>query len=241
MTIPVNVSMVSIGPGGVPIYRMSTKGSKNLSEADILQRLSQKSGLDVTKNRFWMDVFRDVLFQSLSSNETLDLGFMYAKLYPTGTIPSLTAQPTPEANPVKGRIYFKGEFAEKLAAIGLVNETQTVNLILYEVKQDGVRELNRIESTTARVVMNLNCGKIDAAQADNGVWLEDAKTGARLAGATVSYSDSSTCYVTFPTLPPSGRHRLVIATRNGEDPTAYVLARATRLVDVVNGEEVSRG
>lgn len=233
--------MVSIGPGGVPVYRMTAKGAKNLTEEDILNRISKMSGMDVSKSRYWMDNMRDTMFQSLASNETLDFGFMYAKLYPTGTIPSLTSQPTPEANPVKGRIYFKGEFAEKLAAIKLVNETQTVNLILYEVQQDGVKGLNRIESPTARVVLNLNCGKIVAEQTDNGVWLEDAKTGARLVDATVSYSDSSTCYVSFPTLPATGRHRLVIETRNGEDPNEYVLARATRLVDVVNGEEVSHG
>ena len=241
MKIPVNATLVKIGPGADPAYRMSAKGAKNLKEEDVLNRISAISGQEPAKSRFWMDVFREMMYQSLASNETLDLGFMFAKLYPTGTIPSLTAQPTKEANPVKGRIFFKGEFAERLAALELVNETQTVNLILYEVQQDGVKGLNRIESPTARVVMNLNCGKIVAEQSDNGVWLEEAKTGVKVAAATISYSDSATCYCTFPTLPPTGRYRLVIETRDGQDPNAYVLARAARLVDVVNGEEVRHG
>ena len=241
MKIPVKAALVNIGPGGDPLYRLMTKGNTNLSEADVLQRISAMSGMEPSKGRFWMDNFRDTLFGALSANETVDLGFMFAKLYPTGTISSLTDQPTKEANPVKGRIFFKGEFAAKLAALELVNETQTVNLIIYEVQQDGVQGLNRIESPTARVVMNLNCGMIVAEQTDNGVWLENAKSGEKVAAATISFSDSSTCHCTFPTLPPTGRYRLVIETRDGQDPNAYVLARATRLVDVVNGEEVRHG
>ena len=95
-------------------------------------------------------------------------------------------------------------------------DTLTVNAILYEIQQDGVAELNRIESPTARVVVNGNAIRIDPAQEDNGIWLEDVKTGVKVADGDVSHSDSSTCHVTFPTLPATGRYRLAIATRDGD-------------------------
>lgn len=82
--------------------------------------------------------------------------------------------------------------------------------------------------------------KVVDSQEDNGVIVEDLKTNAKVAEATVVYSDSSTCHVTFPTLPATGRYRLVILTRDGEDPEEYVLARATRIVEIVNAE-VSHG
>ena len=232
--------LVNIGPGETPKYRLLAKNTRKVPEGDVLQRLVTKSGMGISQCRYMLDNLGEVIFEGLAANETLDSGFFFAKLYPTGTIPSLTAQPTKEANPVKGRIFFKGAIAEKLAALELVNETKTVDPLIYEIQQDDVEGLNRIESATARVVMNVNRGKIDPEQEDNGVWLEDLKTGVKVADGDVSYSDSATCHVTFPTLPPTGKYRLVLATRDGEDPAEYVLARATRNVTVVNGE-VSHG
>lgn len=235
--IPVKAVMTTVGEGGTPLYRLLTKNPRHLSESDILMRLGIKSGMEISKARYWMDNLKDVIFEALSANETVDCGFLFAKIYPTGTISSMMAQPTKAENPVKGIVYFKGSLAQRLAMIDLINETQTVNPIIYEVQQDGVEGLNRIESTTARVVINVNRGKIDSTQADNGIWLENLKTSAKVADATVLYSDSSTCHITFPTLPATGKYRLVIATRNGESPEEYVLARATRNVEVVNEEE----
>lgn len=236
MKIPIKAELVNIGPEGEPRYRLRAKRSKFVEEGIVLERLSSKSGMGKSHCRFMMDSVRDVLYEGVAANETLDFGFMYAKLYPTGTIASLTAQPTKSENPVKVRVFFKGALARKVAALDLFNETQTVNLIIYEVAQDGVKDLNRIESNTARIVMNVNCGKIDSEQEDNGVWLEDPNTGVKVADATISYSDHSVCFFTFPTLPPTGKYRLVIETRNGESPDEYVLARATRNVNVINEE-----
>ena len=236
MAIPIKAVANTVRPGEEPDYRLLAKDPRHVPENELLRRLTEKSGFDASKGRYWMDNFQTTIFDALAANETVDCGFLYAKLYPSGTIPSLTAQPTKEANPVRGRVFFKGEFAKRLAAIELVNETQTVNPIIYELQQDGVDGLNRIESATARIVINVNRAKVDPAQVDNAVILEDPKTNAKVAEATVAYSDSSTCHVTFPTLPATGKYRLVILTRDGENPDEYVLARATRLVDVVNGE-----
>ena len=235
MAIPVRAILTNMAVGETPEYRLLAKDPRKVPEAEYLQRVSEKSGIEPTRCRFVLDNARDVLFKGLAANETFDLGFLYAKLYPSGTIPSLTAQPTKAANPVKGRVFFKGDFARKLRELDLVNETLTVDPILYEVYQDGASDRNRIESVTARVVINGNRIKIAAEQEDNGIWLESLKTGEKLVDATVSYSDSATCDCTFPELPPTGKYRLVLATRNGQSPDEYVLARATRNVFVVNG------
>ena len=240
MKIPITVIPVTVGPGETPRFRMIAKNPKNLPPEEILRRLSAKNGMEMSTNRYWLDNLGAVVYEALAANETVDCGFAYGKLYPTGTLPSLTAQPTKEANPVRGRIFFKGEMANRLAEIELVNETQSVNVIIYEVQQDGVTAPNCIESTTARVVLNVNRGKIVSGQTDNGLWIEDLKTNVKVADGVVIYSDSSTCHATFPTLPPTGTYRLVLATRDGQSPDEYVLARATRNVFVRN-EEVNHG
>ena len=45
---------------------------------------------------------------------------------------------------------------------------------------------------------------------------------------------SATCHVTFPTLPETGKYRMVLATRDGNDPNEFSLARVTRNVTVIH-------
>lgn len=240
MNIPVQAVLSSLPVGETSIYRLTSVNVKKVTEPEFMKLMSVKTGMTEALCRFFGDCQRDVIYTCLGNNEAVDMGFLYAKLYPTGTIASLTEQPTKEANPIKARVFFKGDFAKKIAQFELVNQTVTVNATLYEFYQDGASDVNRIESSSARVVVNGNEIKIDANQADNGVWLEHPTTGVKVAQGVVSQSDSSTCHCTFPTLPTTGLYRFVLATRNGEDPAAYALARATRNVFVVNGE-VSNG
>lgn len=214
------------------LYRLLASCPYHIGEEAFLRYMAEEMGISLAQCRFWLDTFRNLLFRLLSENADIDLGFLLAKLYVGGSIESIGDQPTKERNPVLGRVFFKGDFAEQLKAIEVVNDTVTVAAILYELLQDGVAEQNRIESETARVVVNGSKIRIDAEQSDNGVWLENISTGVKVADATVSYSDASTCYFTFPTLPSTGKYRLVLATRNGEDPNVYALAKVTRNVYV---------
>jgi len=141
---------------------------------------------------------------------------------------------------VSGRIknnrnFAKGDLASAIAAIEVVNDTLTVSALINEVMQDDASDRNRIEAPTKRVVVTGNGLKQDATQTDNGVWLENVDTGIKVASGGVSYSDASTIFVAFATLPSTGRYRLVVATRNGEDAGTYALAKLTRYVYVVNG------
>ena len=232
--IKVKATLSNLRVGETPKYRMIVKEPKKVDEPEFLRRLAVKVGQDRIQGRFWRDAFRDVLFASLADNEAGELNFLYAKLHVAGSLLSATEQPTKEENPVKSRVFLKGELMDALAAFDVVNDTLTVAAILYEVMQDGVTERNRIESTGARIVINGSAIRIDSAQEDNGVWLEDPKTGEKLADGTVIHSDSSTCHVKFPTLPQTGKYRLVLATRDGNDPNEFALAKVTRNVTVIH-------
>ena len=73
--------------------------------------------------------------------------------------------------------------------------------------------------------------------ADEGVWLEDLKTGERKATAEIAASSLIEVTCAFASLPPAGRYRLVVATRagNGAD---YKLVTATREVSVKDADAV---
>lgn len=214
------------------LYRLVAIDPHRVTEGEFLHLLATEMGQSESKCRYWLDTFRNLLFRLLTENADVDLGFLMAKLYVGGSIKSMGEQPTKERNPVRGRIIFKGDFASRLKAMEVANDTVTVAAILYELKQDGVADQNRIESETARVVVNGSNIRIDSAREDEGVWLESLSTGVKVADATVSYSDASTCYFTVPALPPTGKYRLVVATRNGENPDDFALAKVTRNVYV---------
>ena len=232
--IKVKATLSNLRVGERPNYRMIVKEPKKVDEVEFLRRIAAKAGQDRIQGRYWLDAFRDVLFAALADNEAVDLNFLYAKLHVAGSLPAATEQPTKAENPVRPRVFLKGELMDALAAFDVVNDTLTVAAILYEVMQDGASEQNRIESPTARVVLNGNAIRIDSAQEDNGVWLEDLKTGEKLADGTVIHSDSATCHVTFPTLPVTGKYRLVLATRDGNDPNEFSLAKVTGNVTVIH-------
>ena len=224
----------SFAVGEQPCYRLVPKDVKKISETDFLARLAQKAGQDPVQARYWLDSFRDVLFGYLADNKAVDLNFLYGKLYVGGSLNSVTDQPTKEANPIRPRIFAKGALAAAIAMLDVANDTQTIQALINEVMQDDASDRNRIEAANKRIVITGNGLKLDPDREDNGVWLENLTTGTKIATGEVSYSDESTIFVKFTTLPSTGRYKLVVATRNGEDPETYALAKLTRKVFVVN-------
>ena len=235
MSIKCKAVLSNLSVGEPPCYRLVPQDVTKIDEAEFLSRLATKAGQDTVQARYWLDTFRDVFYAYLAENKAIDLNFLYGKLYVGGSLNSITDQPTKEANPVKPRIFAKGELASAIAALDVVNDTLTVSALINEVMQDDASDRNRIEAAQKRVVITGNGLKQDATQTDNGVWLENVDTGIKVADGTVSYSDGSTIFVSFATLPTTGKYKLVVATRNGEDAATYALAKLTRLVYVVNG------
>ena len=167
MNITTKAVLSNLRRGESPCYRLVPTNVTHITEKEFLERLSAAASQDPAQARYWLDTFRDQLFRLMAQNCAVDTGFLFAKLNVRGSVASATEQPTRQANPVEGVVYFTGEIVSQ---------------------------------------------------------------------GTVTYSDSSTCYVTFATLPPTGRYRLAIATRDGEDPETYSLAKVTRIVQVINGE-----
>lgn len=234
MAIKVKPTLTPFSVGGNTVFRLVTDNPEKTDETKFLIGLSDKIKLGCSQCRAFLDGFRDTLFENLTENKAVDLGFMYAKLYATGSLTSLTEQPTKERNPVKACIWLRGELADQIARIECVNDTKSVEAVLYEIMQEGASGTNRIESTTALVTINGSLIALDPTQTDTGVCLTRDDSDEVVAVASVSYSDQSVIRCTFPTLPETGRYRLVIATRNAQDPKEFVPCKLTRRVQVVN-------
>ena len=220
--------------GAQQLYRLVPTSTKTVTEAEFIALLAAEAKQGETEARFWADNYRDVLFKQLMLNNAVDLGFAYAKLYVRGSLKSASDQPTKKENPVVANITIKGSLAELMKSLEVINDTMTVDVFIYELMQDGADAPGTLDTPNARVVINAKNCRIDPSRADEGVWLEKAD-GTVAAVGEVTYSDSSTVYAKFATLPETGVYTLVLATRNGESADAYAVARATRRGQVVLG------
>ena len=232
-TIKCNAVLTNLPVGEKTYYRLIPQNLKKVPEDEFLRRMAEKTGQSEAMSRFWMDAFRDELYAALASNEAVDLGFLYAKLYIGGSLQSANEQPTRDKNPIEAKCFTKGALADKIGMIAVVNDTKSAGAILYEVWQDGAETNNLVQAAGVRIVLNGNCIKLTADD-DNGVWLENLTTGVKVAEADVGYSDSSVIHCSFATLPESGQYRLVVATRNAQDPGEYPVEKLSRRVTVVN-------
>ena len=222
-----------VAEGETARYRLVPQDVVKIDETEFLTRLANKASQNTVQARFWMDSFRDVFYSYLAENAAIDLSFLYAKLYVGGSLSSANEQPTKEKNPVLPRIFAKGELADAIAAIEVVNDTVTVEALINEFMQDNASAKNRIEAANTRIVITGKGLYQDPDQADEKAWLENIDTGVVVAEGTVSYSDASTAFITFATLPADkGKYRFCYTTRNGGDPDEVACAKVTRQVIV---------
>ena len=102
--------------------------------------------------------------------------------------------------------------------------------LVSSVMDSVTKQLSEIIGTNRVLIEGRRLG-ISPDNPDEGVWLEDHKTGKIVATATVERSDSQTidCVFTEPTLP--GSYTLVVSCRNGASETlAPAIARVKGVV-----------
>ena len=226
--------LVNLREGETPVFRLVPENSTKINCDQFLELVAKKAQSDIVQARYWFDAFASTLGTKLAENCAIDLGDLFAKLVVLGSLQSVGDKPTKEKNPVRARIYAKGALAEMLKAIEVINDTLTVSAVMYEVRQDNSTAASRIENNTDRVVINGHNILLNPSASDEGIWLENLDTGIKVSTALVSYSDGAVAYCTFPTLPATGKYRLVLSTRNGESADDYAVTRLTRNVFVVN-------
>lgn len=115
-----------------------------------------------------------------------------------------------------------------LRAINLVKPPTPTVLSIMDAVTGAVGTLvrgNQVTITGREIV-------IDAAHADEGVWLEDIETGEKVAQGSVVSTTRQTDKVTFADWPAPGEYRLCLASRAGM-PAEYALIEIRKAVTVI--------
>jgi len=221
-------------PGQSVRYRCLPKNTRVYSYEEILNMTATRTGLPLSTIRYVDELKHQIEIDLLANNSCVHDGLCMMKLNITGSLASMSDQPTKEANPVKATLIPEGDIVNALKVIELINTTVTVAAIMNEVQESGLAESNKLTTANVNIAINGSCIEIDSTKTDEGVFLCDRTTGAILKTATVVSTDAAHCVVKFASLPTDGRYDLVLRTRNkmpGMD-----LASVSRIVTVENAE-----
>ena len=215
-------------------YRFVTSGGKVLSESELCALLAERMGSSPEVAEAWLKGFMRTMIGSMMDGNSVNTGFMVGKLQVKGSTTSATGQPAKGS--VEGVINFTGDVRDAFAALEVENDSKMVDASLLSLQQADCEEVNRITAANANMYGAGNMLYVDTTRPDEGVWLY--KGAERLMQLViVSSSTTSLVFKTPAELPEDGTYRLVIQTRNGEDPNEYTVATLSRYVIIDTSAE----
>ena len=235
---PFSVKLVPYEIGTSKGYKVVLKGHTAIDHETFLRDIAKGTSNQMATVRGIWDYGVELAGSRIRGGDRVDIGFGDAYMTVKGSVKNPT-------EPLAGNksVHFSAvvEIAKPLQdevkAMELKNETKTVALWIHEIVEQGHGKDDEFKLFTpnADVVINTVCGMIDAANEDEGVWLENSAKE-KVATATVVTVTATYTIVKFPTLPEPGKYTLVYTCRNGEDKDEFTPATATKNVTVVAAE-----
>lgn len=226
-TIEVKAILSNLAKGDKPFYRLVPQGIVTITKDQFMMLLADHLGVAPSDAQYTLDRAWSLILNLVMQNKRIELPYLSFSLAVTGSVKSMTDQPTKEKNPVVLRMLVKGEAAEKIGGVKVMNVTVTIEASLQEVKQTGASAVSRIENEND-VIVNGNGLTINAAADDEGAWLE--KSGTLVKKAELKSSNDNEARFNFGSLAgiENGVYDLCVATRAGKtaaDAAARVLRR----------------
>lgn len=232
--IKVKAVLSNLKKGGRACYQLHVRDPKPMSQEEFIALFAKQLGKPKAEARYISDVHGQCFCAAIMQNKVVNTGSLRGRLQARGSIPTANAPLDPERNPIVASIVAAGELKACVADVVALNDTSTVEAVLYTVQYEDAPGLNTIEGT-GLVRINGRGLRLDPENADEGVWLEGEDGILATDRAVVAQNDENVIDCSFAELPPAGTYRLVILTRNGAPKDEYTVTRLDRLVKVVNG------
>ena len=215
-------------------YIAHMKSEGTFRDADLWEAMAKETGRDVDYIRYLEGVRRRAIIAALKSGKRVSVGGVALAATIKGTFDTIDGEFDPSRNELAVTGFTYGDFQDALDGCAVENVVKGGRPILNRVVEIGQDE-DEVFVTGENVSITGRDLAPSADEADEGVWLEDLKTGEVRSAAEIAASSLIEVTCAFPSLPPAGRYRLVVATRagNGAD---YKLLTATREVTVKQGE-----
>ena len=214
---------------GVGRYSAQMKSNGTFSDAELQEALAKESGAKVEFVRYIEQLRRGIIEQALRDGKKVFVNGIAVVSGLRGSFSSVDALFDPKKHKLAVTSYTYGDFQDCLKGIVPENTVKGGNPTLSRINEQG-QDDEVIVGEEELTITGRDLAP-EASAADEGVFLASLKTGERVAAAEVSSSNLVEVVCRFVTLPPSGRYRLVVATRCGLG-AEYKVVEAGREVEV---------
>ena len=223
--IEFSLQRVSKALSAKPYYRAVVQPKGIFGTKEFADRLAERTKEEAIHWRYFLNVIADEIETLLLEGNRVNLGRLAMSLAIRGSFASEDEEFDPSKHSLAAVVRALKPFKDKLEAVVPENITAGITCRVAAAMDSVTKRLSEITGTNRLLIQGRRL-EISPDNPDEGVWLEDPKTGKIVATARVERSDSQTIDCVFTEPPEPGTYTLVVACRNGERETlAPAIAR----------------
>lgn len=202
------------GSAKVSSYTARVKVNSTFGDEDLIREMANASGAKVEYLHYLESLRQSLIADAIKSGRRVSVGGM--AIVPTirGAFKTIDGEFDPSVNKLLVTGFTYGELQDVLKDVVPVNQEKGGSPLLNRIHEDDQEEDEVIVGAADLHLTGRDLGP-DATAEDEGVWLADLKTDERVAVAALKDANLVEVVCSFAQLPPSGRYRLVVATRSG--------------------------
>ena len=197
-----------------PFYRAVVQNNGIYGHKELAERLAARTKLETANLRYFLDVLADEIEKLLLEGNRVNLGRFAMGLAIRGSFSSEDEEFDSSKHKLAAVVRTLKPFKGTLDKVVPENVTGGLTCRVSSAMDAVTKRLSEITGTNRLLIQGRWLG-ISPDNPDEGVWLVDSKTGARVATSVVERSDTQTIDCVFNELPPPGMYTLVVSCRNG--------------------------
>ncbi len=210
---------------GRQLYRASVQANGIVGHEELAELMAERTRQDASLWRYFLDVLGNEIDAQLLNGNRVKLGRLLTGFAIRGTFANEDDEFDPERHHLVATVQMLDPLREKMSAAVPENVTVGLTCMVSTVMDAVTKRLSEITGTDRVLIQGRRLG-VSPDNPDEGVWLEDPKTGETVATAMVERSDSQTIDCVFAEPPAPGTYTLVVGCRNGARETlAPAIAR----------------
>ena len=197
------------------LYRANVQTNGTIGRDELAERLAERTKQSASLWRYFLDALSDEIAAQMLAGYRINLGQISTGFAIRGSFMSEDEAFDPERHQLIATVRTLDPLKSAMSAVLPENVTLGLSCSVAAVMDAVTKRLSEITGTNQLLIQGQRLS-ISPDNPDEGVWLEDPKTGEIVAMSTVERSDDQTidCVFTEPAAP--GTYTLVVSCRNGE-------------------------
>ena len=197
------------------LYCAHVQTNGTLGVDELAERLAERTKQDVSLWKYFLDALGAEIRSQLLAGYRVNLGQLSTGFAIRGSFMNEDDQFDPTRHRLVATVRTLDPLKSALGAVSPENVILGLTCTVASVMDSVTKRVSVITGSNRVLIQGQKLG-ISLDNPDEGVWLENPKTGETVAKATVERSDSQTIDCVFTEPPEPGTYMLVVSCRNGE-------------------------